>query len=679
MKKISLVLISLMLLVPFQVLRADEPKDVFAEGLNYAGLKLEDFKWDADRLARIDVADPFRLYWYDELWANPIRIPRIAAQMSDRVSIWSMAEGNEINIYFYYGAIKTNGYIAAFFNDMLPPLPLKEKGPLTNTFKDINIAHKIPWNSKLESQMLGIEKQLDNETAVLLAKYLLAVEHLWNERKTVFEKNCADDETFKKLLDTGFQDTTDFYRLGKDYDQKQMMWVVCRAVFQVQEIKNAIRAGTFTLPEKKLEFDSPFGSIILNGANSNDTYTGANSCLLIDTKGNDSYLGCFGATSSATNCSSVVIDVEGDDVYRNKNKDQPSFGAGILGLGAVIDLAGNDTYESVDMAQGAGVMGAGLLIDYAGNDTHKAMYMCQGAATFGVGACVDFAGTDTFECYGYGQGYGYSKGFGLMYDKSGNDTYIANDTDIISPSAQNPKHNNSMAQGVGNGRRADYLDGKSMSGGCGMLIDDQGDDTYSCGVFGQGTAYWYGVGILNDKSGNDTYKGLWYVQGATAHFAISEFKDDEGDDHYYAYQATSLGTGHDFSCSWHIDTSGNDIYDCSMTIDGQQQWGGLMIGCGNETGLGIFINIGGDDVYNAKADNMFGGSYIASGLVPDGIRNEMLCMGYFIDIGGNDTYLLDRCKQNDKWLRVNPDRPKIQVGIGIDAPDGEVNIIGVDK
>ena len=236
-----------------------------------------------------------------------------------------------------------------------------------------------------------------------------------------------------------------------------------------------------------------------------------------------------------------------------------------------------------------------------------------------------------------------------------------------------------MAQGVGNGRRADFLDGKSMSGGCGMLVDDQGDDTYSCGVFGQGTAYWYGVGILNDKSGNDTYKGLWYVQGATAHDAISEFKDDEGDDHYYAYQATSLGTGHDFSCSWHIDTGGNDIYDCWREEDGQQQWGGLMIGCGNETGLGVFINIGGDDVYNAKSDNMFGGSYIASGLVPDGIRNEMLCLGYFIDIGGNDTYQLEMCKQNDKWLRINPERPGIQVGIGIDSPDGQVNIIGVDK
>ena len=104
-----------------------------------------------------------------------------------------------------------------------------------------------------------------------------------------------------------------------------------------------------------------------------------------------------------------------------------------------------------------------------------------------------------------------------------------------------------------------------------------------------------------------------------------------------------------------------------------------MIGCGNETGFGLFINIGGDDIYNAQSDNMFGGSYIASGMFPDGIRNEMLCMGYFIDIGGNDQYLKDFCKQNDKWLRINPDRPQAQVGIGIDAPDGFLGIYGIDK
>lgn len=679
MKKLLLVACSLMILASTSDAKSIEFANRFDESLALADLTTKDIVWPSQKLARIADSDPFRLYWFNELWSEPLMVPRIASQMSQRISLWGSTQGNEINIYFYYGCIRTSGYIAAFFNDMLPPLPISNENPLTIALKDINTNHKLPWSAKIENQYQELEKQLEPKTATLLAKYLLSVEHLYNERKLVFEKYCIDEDLFRKLCNTSIMDTSEFFRIGQDFDQKQMMWAICRAVFATQEIKNNIVNGSFKLPVKKLNLDTPFGSIILNGTSEDDSYTGASSCLIIDSSGNDTYNGNLAATSSVENCSSVIIDWAGNDTYLSKNDLLPSFGAGILGLGLLVDLEGNDSYEGTYNSMGTGMLGAGLLYDYKGNDRYKALYMCQGAASFGTGSVADFEGNDAYDCYGYGQGYGYTRGFGLMYDKTGDDSYNANDTDIISPSAQNPKHNTSMAQGVGNGRRADYLDGKSMSGGCGILVDDQGSDTYSCGVFGQGTAYWYGIGILNDKSGNDTYKGLWYVQGATAHYAISEFKDDSGDDNYFTYQATSLGTGHDFSCSWHIDTGGNDIYDCWREEDGNKLWGGLMIGCGNETGFGFFVNIGGDDVYNAQADNMFGGAYIASGLFPDGIRNEMLCMGYFIDIGGNDTYLKDFCKQNSNWVRANPDRPKIQVGIGMDVQDGSLMIPGIDK
>ena len=68
---------------------------------------------------------------------------------------------------------------------------------------------------------------------------------------------------------------------------------------------------------------------------------------------------------------------------------------------------------------------------------------------------------------------------------------------------QSKEHNTSMCQGVGMGRRADYTDGHSWAGGVGMLVEGGGDDTYSCSVFGQGCAYWYGVGLLVDKAGAD--------------------------------------------------------------------------------------------------------------------------------------------------------------------------------
>jgi hypothetical protein len=47
-----------------------------------------------------------------------------------------------------------------------------------------------------------------------------------------------------------------------------------------------------------------------------------------------------------------------------------------------------------------------------------------------------------------------------------------------------------------------------------MLVDMEGDDQYSAGLFAQGCAFWYALGILWDENGNDTYNGVWYVQEA---------------------------------------------------------------------------------------------------------------------------------------------------------------------
>ena len=82
----------------------------------------------------------------------------------------------------------------------------------------------------------------------------------------------------------------------------------------------------------------------------------------------------------------------------------------------------------------------------------------------------------------------------LLIDLGGNDRYVANDTDIRYPSAQNREHNNSLCQGVAAGSGADYSDGLSTNGGVAVLLDGAGDDEYSCGLFGQGAGYWNGGG-----------------------------------------------------------------------------------------------------------------------------------------------------------------------------------------
>jgi hypothetical protein len=125
-------------------------------------------------------------------------------------------------------------------------------------------------------------------------------------------------------------------------------------------------------------WETPLGRVEINGAD-NDTYpAGVPRLLTIDTGGDDTYAG-GGATLSADNPVSVLIDVRGNDVYRSADKVLPAFGAGVFGYGVLVDAAGNDTYEGVQFSQGSGAFGVGCLLDLGGDDRYSARLHAQGA------------------------------------------------------------------------------------------------------------------------------------------------------------------------------------------------------------------------------------------------------------------------------------------------------------
>ena len=424
----------------------------------------------------------------------------------------------------------------------------------------------------------------------------------------------------------------------------------------------AVREATAELSAIELKgefsftFETPFGLIVLNGAQG-DTYAGGLPYLLvIDVGGNDSYFGGAGNVSM-DNPVSVVIDLKGDDIYKNEEKTIPAFGGGIFGYGYLLDLDGNDSYDSEFVSQGSGIFGVGVLLDKAGDDKYKSVSTSQGAGTYGTGVLADLAGNDTYECYQLAQGYGFTMGVGLLLDSAGNDSYIANDTDIRYPSVQTKEHNSSLAQGCGFGRRSDYLTGHSWAGGVGMLFDRDGDDNYSCGVFGQGVGYWYGTGILLDRAGNDAYNGVWYVQGASAHFALAILEDLDGNDRYTATMNMAQGAGHDFSIGWLHDSSGNDVYVAPN----------LSLGAGNANGIGIFWDEKGDDSYTSS------GTTLGKANPPGGgLRDIILCLGLFVDTGGNDTYPpeIATAGNNKSWSQFGEVEGKellMTKGVGMDT------------
>lgn len=669
-KLIVLFLVLCLLVTPIVSSASAEDIDYFKEALNACNLEIGDVQWDMQKLERLH-SDPFRLYWFNEIWSKPLLIPQITRQMTDRISLYNGGEmGEELKINAFYGINRISGYIAGFMDQYLPEYEIKEENPFINTMMDIYEEENWIWGTHVERKVSEYEAELDETVAELLSEFMWSTHHLKQERKRVFDNYDLNSDLFFDLMNS--EDAISFYNIGKDADMLQLFWACIRAVFSTQNLKNALMNEELIIPKSLFSLPTPYGRLTIDGRDTDSRYGGSNHLLIIDLTGSDEYTGCTGATSSIDNCVSVIIDLAGDDTYTAEVEALPSFGAGVLGCGILLDIEGNDEYNGLNNSQGSGTFGVGILADYAGDDEYSSYELSQGAGSFGVGICLDYSGNDSYNCYFASQGFGYTQGYGLLFDKTGDDVYIANDTDIINPSAQNANHNTSMSQGCGFGRRADFLDGHSMSGGCGLLVDDAGDDTYSCGVFGQGVAYWYAIGVLSDKSGNDDYSGLWYVQGATAHFAISLFRDEAGDDHYQAKQATSIGVGHDFSTSWHIDTGGNDRYDCWRTEKDDEgndvrKDGGLMLGCGNMNGMGLFVNVGGDDVYDGTSSRMYGGSYIRGNTSPDTIRNEILCLGLFLDVGGNDTYGNGKCSEDTSWYEESETRPGIEVGVGMDA------------
>lgn len=386
------------------------------------------------------------------------------------------------------------------------------------------------------------------------------------------------------------------------------------------------------------EVETIWGVIRLTGG-SDTTHPDRPTLLIIDTAGNDTYVNCP-SNSSAGNWVSVLIDTKGDDKYlsdpglatvqlpdfanRKTGGAKPGPGGALFGVVCLADLAGADVYRSHRPAFGSARFGFSVHEDDEGDDVYDGYADSEGFGTFGVGLLEDQAGVDTYRCFSTSQGSAGVHGTGALIDRAGNDTYDANDKAIDFPSPQSAEHNTSLAQGAAIGRRADYTDGHSLAGGVGLLYDAAGDDTYTCGVFGQGVGYWQGVGLLWDAAGKDSYFGLWYVQGASAHFALGYLEDGAGNDTYVATMNMAQGAGHDYSVGWLYDREGDDSYRAPN----------LSLGAGNANGMGIFLELVGNDSYQSSGITL--GKAAEAG--PTGLRSRALCLGMFFDMQGADTY-----------------------------------------
>jgi hypothetical protein len=628
--------------------------------------------------------DPFRLHYFDDLLARPLKIPAFTRNMLWRYRIWAtgdssnfpratLAQIRPLSAMVMNSARNLGLDVGKYGYDYVPDIsadsPLADaiEGMYADMGREMgdNIVYSLPtqhWSDirgRVEAQIAPLPLPLRQS----LARMVEAVREArrWRNRSlhaipavqwqhiffsTTLEESQCDAHTFDQVV----------YDAAVAFDTKSASW---GAMLLAQVVEKEVPLlQEYAGSAYSVDIPTPMGRILLAGGG-DDTHFAPDCALLVDLGGDDSYLGATGASRHDLPVS-VTVDIDGNDTYASPHEKTPAQGAGVLGIGMLLDCAGDDRYEAHSFSQGCGRFGVGVQYDAAGNDAYVSRGFSQGAGLYGIGVLLDRAGNDTYNTVYYAQGYGFSGGCGLLMDIAGDDRYVADDTDLVHVGDETPKHNESDAQGFGSGRRGDHTDGHNMSGGLGILDDLDGDDFYSAGVFAQGSGYWFGYGVLNDDRGDDRYRGVFFNLGASAHFAIGVLFDNGGNDESDLVMTLGFGTAHDGSAAFYIDVDGDDTYTMSAADDRA-----VSLGSSLNNSFSLFANIRGDDRY-APVGNTMGYSMARRG---GEWAQYGPTTGLFFDIGGNDEYVAGPGRENGSW-KEHHDIERGLYGFGIDIEAG---------
>ena len=252
------------------------------------------------------------------------------------------------------------------------------------------------------------------------------------------------------------------------------------------------------------------GTGILADIKGNDLYIGARYSqgsgifgggILLDLDGDDRFIAESLSQGAGIFGIGMLINIGGNDIYEARLSSQ-GF-AHVKGFGVLIDISGDDFYlaggkypdhrdpehSTKSLSQGFAIGirpfvspigasgGIGALIDMQGNDYYIGDYFAQGSSYwYSLGILHDMNGDDTYIAGRYAQGAGVHTSAGTLIDEDGNDSYI-------------------VTFGVSQGMGYDF--------GIGVLADIHGDNSYQGGILSGGAATCGGIGILYDRDSLD--------------------------------------------------------------------------------------------------------------------------------------------------------------------------------
>ena len=172
------------------------------------------------------------------------------------------------------------------------------------------------------------------------------------------------------------------------------------------------------------------------------------------------------------------------------------------GLGAIIDIHGNDRYRSGNWSLGCGYwFGTGLVYEGGGDDLYESVYFTQASgAHYCVGAILDEGGDDRhilFENAGAGLAFGWDFTNALLIDTQGNDHYEGK---IISLGLAEIRSNAILIDLSGDDRYR--LDAGQLGFGASDSREDYGKPRATAPYMGESLS----IGLLLDGDGDDDYE-----------------------------------------------------------------------------------------------------------------------------------------------------------------------------
>jgi len=568
---------------------------------------------------------PFRLQSMNDILQEPLDLPVASHRLT------STLRRNFIGARLNTGGIIRSAMKALDF-EVANPSPVQRSTELTTVLD--RILEALARAGAASDEAL---QKLSSEERSLLIRGIrhLVVEGL-QSRDPIANESRADQPSIIAFLNTALKvDTQLLLTAGLNVAQEINLETLVEWAQNLSQFSLAHEGWVAEEVGDVTYVYTRHGLMIVGGKG--DNVYDQEALLIVDLGGNDRYLNGAGASREGYPFS-MVIDFAGNDVYQTS--EDYAQGAGVLGGGFLIDLAGDDQYLSQSFGQGAGVLGVGMLVDIGGDDVYRCHSFCQGAGFLGIGLVAESAGNDQYSAAIYSQGFGFVRGMGLILEGKGNDWFFAGG--VYQDHREPGKAYLSMSQGFGFGLRP-WGTLAGASGGIGILDDVEGNDHYMADYFSQGAGYWYSLGILNDTAGQDFYAAGRYSQGAGIHLAAGMLQDSTGDDHYLARFGVSQGCGHDLSVGFLLDNGGNDRYVS----------GTLSQGAGNANGFGVLNDNGGSDEYYLHDEGQGHGNTVDF--------RQLDSFGILFDTGGNEDHYSLGAQNNKVNLRT-------QWGIQADLP-----------